>query len=115
MEIENIIKVVQDIGLTTVLIIIIIYFVFKYGPKYIELKLKRMEEKNYMLDSFKAVVENNTHVISNNSEVMKLNSTTIKNYTDNSHKLENKIDDLTKVVQETNTNIEILKERGKIS
>ena len=113
MEIDNIVKIVQDIGLTTVLMIIVIYFAFKYGPKYIELKLKRMEEKNYMLDSMKAVIENNTHVVSNNSEVMKLNSTTIKNYTDNSHKLENKIDDLTKVVQEANTNIKVLKERSK--
>lgn len=57
----------------------------------------------------KYVIENNTQVINNNSEVVKLNSTTIKNYTDNAHKLENKIEDLTKIVQETNTNVEILK------
>lgn len=113
MEIENIIKVVQDIGLITVFIIIILYFVFKYGPKYIELKLKRMEEKNYMLDSFKSVVENNSQVISNNSRVIDLNSKTIKNYTDNAYKLENKVDELTKEVQEANTNIKVLKERRK--
>ncbi len=113
MEIENIIKVVQDIGLITIFIIIILYFVFKYGPKYIELKLKRMEEKNYMLDSFKAVVENNSQVISNNSRVIDLNSKTIKNYTDNAYKLENKVDELTKELHDTNKNIEIIKERGK--
>ena len=112
-EITEIIKMIGDIGLITVIAVIFIYFIFKYAPKYIELKLKRMEEKNYMLDSFKSVVENNSQVISNNSRVIDLNSKTIKNYTDNAYKLENKVEELTKELHDTNKNIEIIKERGK--
>ena len=118
MEAEEIVKLIVNEGLTAVICVIIGTIGFKYLPKYIELKLKRMEEKDLMLDSFKAVVENNSSVISNNSEVIKSNSETINNYTKNAHKLEDKMQELTKAVNESNktmtqmnANIEILKER----
>ena len=100
--------------------ILILVLGFKYIPKFLELKLKHYEEKNYMIDTMKSVIENNSQVVNNNSEVIKLNSITIKNYTDNAHKLENNFNSLTSEVKETNkliekmaTNIEILKERKK--
>lgn len=114
-EITQIIKIIQEIGISGAIIAIILYVGFKYLPRFFELKLKRAEEKDYMMDSFKSVIENNSQVINNNSEVIKLNSTTIKNYTDNSHKLENHIQELTKEVNSMNQQIainnEILKER----
>ena len=114
---EEIIKIFQDFGIYGCLMIIISFLGFKYVPKFLDLKLKRAEEKDYMMDSFKAVIENNSQVINNNSEVIKLNSTTIKNYTDNSHKLENKIGELTNEIKEMNQQIiinnEILKERNR--
>ena len=84
---EEFVKIIQDFGVYGCLMIVIVVIGFKYLPKFLDLKLKRAEEKDYMLDSFKSVIENNSQVINNNSEVIKLNSTTIKNYTDNSHKL----------------------------
>lgn len=111
--IDEIIKTVQDVGIYGSIMAIILVMGFKYLPKIIELKLKRAEEKDFWIESMKSVITNNTQVISNNSEVVKLNSTTIKNYTDNAHKLEDKIDNLTKVVQDTNKNVEILKEKGR--
>ncbi len=114
-EILEIIKVISDIGISGCIMGVILWVGFKYLPKFIELKLKRVEEKDYMMDSFKSVIENNSQVINNNSEVIKLNSTTIKNYTDNSHKLEDHIQELTHVVnemgQQLTINNEILKER----
>ena len=91
---KEIVQIIQDIGIYACIIGIILYLGLKYLPKYIELRLERMKEKDFMFDSFKSVIENNSQVINNNSEVIKLNSTTIKNYTDNSYKLENKIDEL---------------------
>lgn len=116
---EEIVQTIQDIGIYACIMGIILYLGLKYLPKYIELKFERMKEKDFMFDSFKSVIENNSQVISNNSEVIKLNSTTIKNYTDNSHKLENKIDELTKEVKNANSllmadsvDLKIIKERG---
>ncbi len=109
---EQIVQLVQDLGIYTVLIVVFLYIGLKYIPKFLDLKLKRTEEKDYMLDSFKTVIENNSQVIANNSEVIRLNSDTIKTYTSNSDKLGNKIDNLIKEVQETNKNVEILKEIG---
>lgn len=108
---EDVVKVIQDFGIYGCLMVIVIVIGLKYIPQVIELKLQRLKDRDYMLDSFKAVVENNSQVIKNNSEVIKLNSDTIKNYTDNAWKLEHKVDDLTKELQETNKNIEIIKER----
>ncbi len=112
---EEIIKIIQDIGIYGCIMGVILFLGFKYLPRFLELKLKRAEEKDYMMDSFKSVIENNSQVINNNSEVIKLNSTTIKNYTDNSHKLENYIQNLTDEVsemsQQLTINNEILKER----
>ena len=112
---EEVAKILFDYGLIGAILIVVLFLLVKYAPKYLEIKLKRLEEKDYMLDSFKSVVENNSQVINNNSDVIKLNSTTIKNYTDNAHKLENKLDLLAEEVRESNklmneTNI-ILKER----
>lgn len=116
---EDIVKIIQDLGIYACTIVVLLYLGFKYLPQYIELKLERMKEKDFMLDSFKSVIENNSQVINNNSEVIKLNSTTIKNYTDNSHKLENKIEELTtevknatKLLNEDSIDLKILKERG---
>lgn len=116
---EEVITVIQDFGLVATLIIILLLIGLKYLPKFLDLKLNRMKEKDYMLDSFKSVIENNSQVINNNSEVIKLNSTTIKNYTDNAYKLEKNFDSLTNEVKESNklmieanANIEILKERN---
>lgn len=106
---EEVIKIIQDVGIYGSIMAIILFLGLKYLPRFIEIKLKKAENQDYMTETLKYVIENNTQVINNNSEVVKLNSTTIKNYTDNAHKLENKIEDLTKIVQETNTNVEILK------
>lgn len=115
---EQFTKIIEDLGIYVTLMLVVLYLGFKYIPKYLEVKIKRMEEKDYMLDSFKAVVENNSQVINNNSEVIKLNSSTIKNYTDNSFKLEKHFNELANEVRESNklmqnvsANIEILKER----
>ncbi len=114
---EEIVKIIADFGLSGCLIAVILYLGFIYVPKFLNLKLKRAEEKDYMMDSFKAVIENNSQVINNNSEVIKLNSTTIKNYTDNSHKLEDRIHELTNEVngmsQQLAINNEVLKERNR--
>lgn len=115
---EQFTKIIEDLGIYVTLMLVVLYLGFKYIPKYLEVKIKRMEEKDYMLDSFKAVVENNSQVINNNSEVIKLNSSTIKNYTDNSYKLEkhfnelaNEVRESNKLIQSVSANIEILKER----
>ena len=114
---EEIVKLIADFGLSGCLIIVILVLGFKYIPKFLDLKLKRAEEKDYMLDSFKSVIENNSQVINNNSEVIKLNSTTIKNYTDNAHKLEDRLHELTNEVngmnQQLAINNEVLKERNR--
>lgn len=116
---EEILKLIQDGGIYFCFIAIFLFLGFKYLPKFIEIKLNRMKERDYMYDSFKAVIENNSQVISNNTEVIKLNSTTIKNYTDNSHKLENKIDTLgnkietaIELLQNDSIDLKIIKERG---
>jgi len=115
---EEFITIFQDLGIYACIVFVILYLGLKYLPKYIELRLERMKEKDYMLDSFKSVIENNSQVISNNSEVIRLNSTTIKNYTDNSHKLENKIEVLTnevksanKLLSEDSVDLKIIKEK----
>lgn len=115
---EEISQYVLNYGLIGALTICALYFMFKYLPQFIEIKLNRMKEKDYMFDSFKAVVENNSQVISNNSKVIEQNSITIKNYTDNSHKLESKIDELAdeirdskKLQSEELTDLKILLER----
>ncbi len=107
---EEIIRVVQDLGIYACIMIILLYLGFKYIPKYIEMKLKKSEEKDVLLDSVKSVIDNNTRVIGNNTEVIALNSKTIKDYTNNAHKLEHKIDVLSKDVQNL-VDIEIVKER----
>ena len=106
---EEVIKIIQDVGIYGCIMAIILFLGFKYLPRFIEIKLKKAENQDYMTETLKYVIENNSQVINNNSEVVKLNSTTIKNYTDNAHKLETKIEGLAKIVQETNTNVEILK------
>lgn len=107
---EEIIRVVQDLGIYACIMIILLYLGFKYIPKYIEMKLKKSEEKDVLLDSVKSVIDNNTRVIDNNTEVIALNSKTIKDYTNNSHKLEHKIDVLSKDVQNL-VDVEMMKER----
>lgn len=116
---DEIIKLIQDVGVYVCIIGLVLWLGVKYLPKYIELKLERMKERDYMMDSFKSVVENNSQVISNNTEVIKLNSTTIKNYTDNAHKLENKIEGLSnkvetaiELLQNDSIDLKIIKERG---
>lgn len=121
MELSNVEEVVQyflDYGLTGALLISALFLGIKYLPQFIEIKLNHMKEKDYMLDSFKAVVENNSQVISNNSKVIEQNSITIKNYTDNSNKLESKIEELTDEIRESKklqseelTGLKILLER----
>lgn len=108
---EEIVKVIQDVGLYACIIVVFLWIGFKYIPKYLDLKLKKMQDHDDMMDLLKATIDNNSKVIDNNTEVIKLNSATIKNYTDNSHKLEDKIDGLTEIVHETNKNVEILRER----
>ncbi len=111
-------QLILNYGLIGALSILIIGFTIKYAPKFIEIKLNHMKEKDYMLDSFKSVVENNSQVIANNSKVIELNSATIKNYTDNANKLEDKVDELVdevrdarKLQSEEITNLKILIER----
>lgn len=111
-------QLILNYGLVGALIVLAIFFIIKYAPKFIEIKLNRMKEKDYMFDSFKSVVENNSQVIANNSKVIELNSATIKNYTDNSNKLENKVDELVdevrdakKLQSEEITDLKILIER----
>ena len=104
---EEIIKVIQDIGVYGCIMAVIIVIGFKYIPKFLDLKLKRAQEKDYMLDSFKSVIENNSQVINNNSEVIELNSSTIKNYTDNSHKLEKRLEELKSEVKENSNQLMI--------
>lgn len=108
---EEIITFISDVGFIATLCIGILVLSFRYIPKYLDYILNRAKEKDYMMDNFKYVIDNNTEVIRNNTEVIKLNSTTIKNYTDNSHKLEEHIKELTKIIEITNRNVELLKER----
>ncbi len=108
---EEIVKVFQDIGIYACIVAFFLWIGYKYIPKFLDLKLKRMQDHDAMMDLLKATIDNNSKVIDNNTEVIKMNSVTIKNYTDNSHKLEDKIDELIKEVKETDKNVEILKER----
>lgn len=109
------IKMFLDIGLSGTISLILIILAIKFLPQYIEIKLKRMKDKDYLIDSFKSVISLNNNVVENNTETIKNNSTIIKNYTDNAHKLETKLDSLADEVRESNklmteANI-ILKER----
>ena len=112
---EEITKFIFDYGFIGGLALILIFLAIKYLPQYIEIKLKRMKDKDYLIDSFKSVISLNNNVVENNTETIKNNSTIIKNYTDNAHKLETKLDSLADEVRESNklmteANI-ILKER----
>ena len=109
------IKMFLDIGLSGTISLILIILAIKFLPQYIEIRLKRMKDKDYLIDSFKSVISLNNNVVENNTETIKNNSTIIKNYTDNAHKLETKLDSLADEVRESNklmteANI-ILKER----
>lgn len=108
---DEISKAITNYGLLGAILVIFLFIGFKYIPKFLDLKLKKMQEHDEMLDSFKAVLNNNSQVINNNSEVIKLNTSTIKNYTENSHKLEEKIEGLTNEVQDVAIDIKVLKER----
>ena len=117
---EDVIKIYTDLGVTACLIIILLVLGLKYIPKWLDVKLARAKEKDYMMDSFKSVIENNSKVIENNSQVIKLNSETIKGYSEDANRLENQVANLSdnihtleNVIAETKTNIEILKDRGK--
>lgn len=110
---EELGQVFSNYGLVGALFIVTLVIGFKYIPKFLDLKLKRMQEKDYMLDSFKSVIDNNTQVIKNNSKVIELNSATIKKYTENSGKLESKVEGLEKEINDLDTDIKILMERGK--
>ena len=109
------IKMFLDIGLSGTISLILIILAIKFLPQYIEIRLKIMKDKDYLIDSFKSVISLNNNVVENNTETIKNNSTIIKNYTDNAHKLETKLDSLTDEVRASNklmteANI-ILKER----
>ena len=108
---DEITKVITNFGLLGAILVILFFISFKYIPKFLDLKLKRLQEHDDMMDSFKAVLNNNSQVINNNSEVIRLNTSTIKNYTENSHKLEKKIEGLTNEIQDVAVDIKILKER----
>lgn len=95
---EETINLISNVGVPMAICIVILVLSLRYIPQWLDYRLNRAKEKDYMIDSFKSVIENNSQVIKNNSEVIKLNSTTIKNYTDNSHKLEQNIEELTKVI-----------------
>lgn len=110
---DEFLKLFSNYGLVGAISILILVIGFKYIPKYLDLKLKKMSEKDYMLDSFKSVIDNNTQVIKNNSKVIELNSATIKKYTDNAGKLEKEVDELKQEVNELDVDIKILMERGK--
>ena len=109
------IKMILDVGISGTISLILIILAIKFLPQYIEIRLKRMKDKDYLIDSFKSVISLNNNVVENNTETIKNNSTIIKNYTDNAHKLETKLDSLADEVRESNklmteANI-ILKER----
>lgn len=110
---EEIGQMLLNYGATGAIVGVIIFLVVKFAPRYFELKLKKMEEKDYMMDCFKSVVENNTQVIQNNSKVIESNSAVIKEYTANSGKLESKVNDLGEKISSLDVDIQILKERGK--
>ena len=117
---EDVIKIYTDLGVTACLIIILLVLGLKYIPKWLDVKLARAKEKDYMMDSFKSVIENNSKVIENNSQVIKLNSETIKSYGEEAKNLKSQVAELSDnihaledVMSETKTNIEILKDRGK--
>lgn len=117
---KEIANLYADLGVTACIIIVILFLGFKYIPKWLDLRLERAKEKDYMMDSFKAVIENNSKVIDNNSQVIKLNSETIKAYGENATRLENQVAGLSKgihvldgLIKDTKIDIEILKERGK--
>ncbi len=115
---SEIIKLITDYGFVFVFVSIFIYFIFKYGEKFLNISLTRMENKNYMIDALTKSLDNCTNVIKHNTKAMDNNSSVIKSYTDNAHKLEKKIDELilTNKERENTTNtiltdIKILKDR----
>ena len=117
---KEITSIYTDLGITACIVIVILFLGLKYIPKWLDLRLERAKEKDYMMDSFKSVIENNSKVIDNNSQVIKLNSETIKAYGDYAAKLENQVAGLSGDIQvldglikETKMDIEILKDRGK--
>ncbi len=115
---EELVKLVSDYGFLFIFITIIVYFFIKYGDKYLQITLNRMEHKNYMIDSLTKALDNCTNVIEHNTKALENNSVVIKNYTTNAYKLENKIDSLVKELNEKDiktteliTEIKILKNK----
>lgn len=101
----EIVNIIKDVGVSTFIIVILGFIAIKYIPKFLNVKLKRAEEKDYMLDVFNKTLENNTEVIKNNTEVMKNNSAVIKAYASTSKKLIKKINQLSDIVEGKKNNI----------
>ncbi len=115
---EDVARLISDYGFIFVFFIIILYFIIKYGDKYFKMSLNRMENKNYMIDVLQKSLENSIDITKHNTKVIENNSLIIKNYTDNAHKLENKIDFLRQEIRENDiktnellTEIKIIKDR----
>ncbi len=115
---SNVIKLITDYSIVFIFAAIFIYFIIRYGDKYLKITLSRMENKNYMIDTLTKSLENCTNVIAHNTKALENNSSVVKNYTDNAFKLEKKIEQLAINVKENDdisnkilTEVKILKDR----
>ncbi|HPY89011.1 MAG TPA: hypothetical protein PLG34_13630 [Spirochaetota bacterium] len=76
---ENTAKMITDYGFSILFLALILFLMIRYLPRIIELRIKRWEEKDYMIDVLKKTIDNSTKVIGSNSIVIENNSRVIDN------------------------------------
>lgn len=88
------IEMIFNYGPLVILFFLLVTLVVKYGSRFIDMLLKRAEEKNIVVESMKSVIDNNTSAFKLLEKALERNSQIIDNWTKNSHKLEQNIDTL---------------------
>lgn len=116
---DEIIKIVLDYGVSSILIVSIFYLAFKYIPKIIDISMERMKKRDYRDELLKLQIESNTQALKSVEKVVEHNTVIIKQNTDNRHKFEDEIKELKEMVNEyvkktSKIMIELKKCRGDV-
>lgn len=116
---DEIIKIVIDYGVTSIMMASIFYLGFKYIPKIIDISMDRMKKRDYRDELLKQQIESNTQAIKSIEKVIEHNTEIIKSNSDKCLKIDKQIKVLNNLIKEysfnTNNIIDQLKsERDKL-
>lgn len=97
---DEIIKIVIDYGVTSIIIVSLFYLSFKYIPKIIDISMERMKKRDYRDELLKLQIESNTQALKSVEKVVEYNTLIIQQNTDHRYKFDDEIKELKEMVNE---------------